>query len=307
LTRGLVFDIQHFAIHDGPGIRTTVFLKGCPLRCLWCHNPEGQETAPEIFYSPEKCILCGFCAQACPDGFHTLDDAGHTFDRTGCSACGECVAECYTRALEVTGQWMTVEQVLEAVLADRDFYAISDGATLSGGGMTLSGGEPVLQYDFTRGLLLAARQAGLHTCLETSGCGSAARYRELAPLVDLFLFDLKETNPGRHRLYTGISNRQILASLRLLVSSGAEVTLRCPVIPGLNDRADHFAAIGRLAEELGRVAEIQLMPYHPLGKSKRARLGKADPLGDLPRPTEDQVRAWVAAVQGETRVRVRKG
>lgn len=303
---GLVFDIQHFAIHDGPGIRTTVFLKGCPLHCLWCHNPEGQERVPELFFSPEKCILCGFCAQACPKGLHQVGEAGHTFDRAGCTVCeecanGACAAGCYTRALEVSGQWMAVEQVLDAVLADRDFYSPS------GGGMTLSGGEPVLQFDFTRDLLLAARQAGLHTCLETSGCGAPAQFRELAPLVDLFLFDVKETDPERHRRFTGAPNREILANLRLLVDSGAAVILRCPVIPGMNDRAEHFAAVGRLAEELGRVVEVQLMPYHPLGKSKRDRLGKSDPLGDLPRPEDAEIHGWVAAVQAHTQVRVKKG
>ena len=300
MSQGLVFDIQHFAIHDGPGIRTTVFLKGCPLHCLWCHNPEGQDPSVQIFFSPEKCIGCRSCEQVCARGLHRFIEGSHTYDRPGCTGCGDCTIECYSRALEVCGQWMTVEQVMDAVLADREFYHNS------GGGITLSGGEPVQQFAFTRDLLRAARQAGLHTCLETSGCGSPERYQEIAPEVDLFLYDIKETDPERHRQYTGITNRQILDNLHLLDRAGAAVLLRCPVIPGLNDREDHFAAVADLANHLRHLVEVQVLPYHPLGTSKSQRLGRDNPLAEIPRPEEDQVRAWFDAIQARTAARVRK-
>lgn len=301
MRKGLVFDIQHFAIHDGPGIRTTVFLKGCPLRCLWCHNPEGQASTPQIFFSAEKCIGCRACEPACPHGLHRFIEGSHSYDRAGCTACGRCTSECYSGALVICGQWLAVDQVIDAVLADRDFYQNS------GGGMTLSGGEPMQQFAFTRGLLRAARQAGLHTCLETAGCGSPAHYREIAPQVDLFLYDIKETDPVRHRQYTGISNRRILKNLFLLDQAGAALVLRCPLIPGLNDRQEHFAALADLANRLRRVVEVQVLPYHPLGTSKSQRLGQASPLGEIPRPAEEQVRAWVEAIQSLTAVPVRKG
>lgn len=299
--KGLVFDIQHFAIHDGPGIRTTVFLKGCPLRCLWCHNPEGQLSGPEMFFAPEKCIDCRACEAACPGGLHRFVAGEHRYDRAQCIACGKCAAECYSGALEVCGQWMTVEQALEAVLADRDFYRGS------GGGMTLSGGEPLRQYRFTRELLRAARREGLHTCVETSGCAPRAHFLALVKDVDLFLFDIKETDPARHRAYTGAGNRRILENLRLLDQAGAALVLRCPVIPGLNDRAEHFAAVAELASGLRGVVEIQVLPYHPLGSSKSQRLGREYPLGEILRPSEAQVQAWVSAIQERTAVKVIKG
>jgi glycyl-radical enzyme activating protein len=301
VSQGLVFDIQHFAIHDGPGIRTTVFLKGCPLHCLWCHNPEGQAPELEIFYAAEKCIGCRACAGECESRLHQFSGDEHIYNRADCTGCGNCTRECYARALEVSGKWMRVEDVLESVLSDRDFYQNS------GGGITLSGGEPMMQFAFTRDLLHAARQAGLHTCLETSGCGSPARFREISPLVDLFLFDIKETDTERHRQYTGVPNQEILSNLFLLDDAGAALLLRCPLIPGLNDRDEHFAGIARLANRLQNLVEVQVMPYHPLGSSKSKRLGKEYLLGDIPRPDEEQVRSWVAAIQAGTITRVRKG
>jgi pyruvate formate lyase activating enzyme len=299
--QGLVFDIQHFAIHDGPGIRTTVFLKGCPLHCLWCHNPEGQPHQPQIFYAPEKCIGCRFCEQACELGLHHFEGAQHIYDRINCTSCGRCVEECYSGALDQCGKWMSIEAVLESVLADRDFYVAS------GGGLTLSGGEPLSQFIFALDLLRAARLAGLHTCVETSGYASTRQFLEIAPHVDLILFDLKETDPELHRRFTGVGPTQILDNLFALDQSGAALLLRCPVIPGLNDRPDHFAALAQLASRLSHLVEIQVMPFHPLGQSKSARLGLAPGLVDIARPGEEQVRDWIAAIQAQSPVPVRKG
>ena len=287
---GLVFDIQHFAIHDGPGIRTTVFLKGCPLHCLWCHNPESQAAGMEIFYLPEKCIGCRACGEVCPEGAHHFEDNEHSLDRTVCVRCGACTLECYSGGLERVGQDMSVDAVLAEVLKD----------------LTLSGGEPMQQFDFTRALLQAAKSAGLHTCLETSGCSSRERYLEVAPLVDLFLFDIKETDPDLHRQFTGVSNEAIRSNLLALDHSGASLVLRCPLIPGLNDRPEHRAGMSELANRLHHVVEIHILPYHPLGTSKSQRLGKTPALPKATAPEDSQVSSWLAALQAQTGIPVRR-
>jgi len=294
MTQGMVFDIQRFSIHDGPGIRTTVFLKGCPLHCLWCHNPEGQEAQPEILFAPEKCISCRYCEQVCQQASHRFLQELHVFERSECDRCGDCTLECYAKALELSGETMTVQDVLEEVLKDQAFYQAS------GGGMTLSGGEPMQQFEFVLALAQAARQAGLHTCLETSGCSTMERFQEIAPYIDLFYFDLKETNPHLHRQYTGVSNLGIVANLLALDQAGAAITLRCPIIPGLNDRIDHFQGIAEIASRLRGLDEVHILPYHPLGSSKSQRLGKAVPQVEAERPPAAQVQAWVDGLQNLT-------
>jgi pyruvate formate lyase activating enzyme len=264
---GCVFDIQRFCIHDGPGIRTTVFLKGCPLRCVWCHNPEGIAPQPELSFMPDRCIGCGACARACRHGAHEFADGLHIPRRERCVVCGACAQECAPQALEVVGREQTVEEVLREVLSDRPFYETS------GGGMTLSGGEPTLQIDFAVALLAQARAAGVHTCVETCCHCSWERLEQMLPLVDLFLIDVKETDSARHRAWTGAPNEPILENIRRLDAAGAPMLLRCPLVPGLNDREDHWRAIARLARGLKHVRGVEVMPYHALGESKRARFG----------------------------------
>ena len=264
---GRIFEIQRFSIHDGPGIRTTVFMKGCPLRCLWCHNPEGIVSQPLLSFLPKKCIRCGYCLQACAQGAHGFVDDEHVLDREKCIVCGTCARECYSGALEVVGREASVEEVMATVVRDRPFYEDS------GGGMTLSGGEPTLQIDFCEALLRAAKGEGLNTCVETCGFSPYDRFERLLPLVDLFLFDLKETDSDLHRKYTGVGNKLILDNLRRLHDSEAHLLLRCPIVPGLNDRADHFDALAQIAVELHRLEGIEIMPYHALGTDKRERFG----------------------------------
>lgn len=269
-TVGLVFDILKFAIHDGPGIRTTVFLKGCPLDCLWCHNPESKDDRVEISYLPAKCVGCGACVAACPRGCHRLADGMHIYDRTACERCGACAVGCYARAIEQVGRLREVGEVLAEVLRDRPFYETS------GGGMTISGGEPLAQFGFTRELLARARAEGLHTALDTCGFAPQARYAELLPLVDLFLYDIKTTDPVRHRELTGQPLELIHANLRFLSDSGARLFLRCPLVPGVNDSDAELAGLAALANDLAGVEEIDVEPYHPLGVSKAGRMGYAE-------------------------------
>lgn len=296
-TRGSVFEIQKFCIHDGPGIRTTVFLKGCPLRCLWCHNPESQEREPEISLIGERCIGCGHCFKACPLNSHAMDSNGERiFHRARCRRCGACVEKCYARALEKIGREMSVEEVIADVEKDKPFYEAS------GGGMTVSGGEPLFQFDFTLALLREAKRRGLHTCVETCGFAPFEHLERLVPLVDLFLYDYKETDPARHREYTGVPREVIVENLVRLDRLGAKTILRCPIIPCANARDDHFAGIAALANQLDHICEIELMPYNPLGRSKSERLGKAAPIEDGSFPAPETVAAWAAKIAIATRV-----
>jgi len=297
---GTIFNIQKFCVSDGPGIRTVVFLKGCPLNCRWCHNPESKSARPETFFSPEKCLGCGKCAAVCSTGAHRMVDGLHAFDRSPCDNCGECSAVCPSDALERSGRTASVEEVLREVMADELFYKTS------GGGMTLSGGEPLLQHEFSAALLRAAKEKGLHTCMETCGFASEEVIREMIPLVDLFLFDYKLTDPALHKEYTGVSNEKILRNLALIDEAGRETVLRCPIIPTVNDTHDHFAGIAHVANRLKHIRRVELEPYHPLGSGKSEKLGKEYPLGDIRFPDDAEVQTWLEAVRAFTDVEVIK-
>lgn len=264
--KAMIFDIQHFSVHDGPGIRTTVFLKGCPLRCMWCHNPESWTGKPSLALYADKCIQCGRCAAVCPGEAHVFSEAGHSIRREACAVCGRCADICPVKAVAVIGKEMDSRQVLDDVLKDRCFYEESDG------GMTISGGEPMAAPEFVKELAAMAKEEGLHVCLETSGYCAREHLAELLPYVDLFLFDIKETDEQRHREYTGVSNRLILENLAFLDARGAASVLRCPIIPGANDRADHYDQIAALANSMRNVRGIDLEGYHPLGLSKQRSL-----------------------------------
>ena len=287
---GMIFGIQHFSIHDGPGIRTTVFMKGCPLRCLWCHNPEGMDRRPVLSFTPGKCVGCGQCFRICPK-VHQMADGQHGIDRSQCDACGKCARECCGKALEIVGRETSAAEVVAEVLRDESYYQTS------GGGITLSGGEPLAQVEFARALLKLSKDAGLHCALETNGCAPYDSLEPLLPLIDLILFDYKETDPEKHRLYTGQRNEFILERLRSLHDAGARIVLRCPIIPGLNDREDHFAAIAQMTRELGNLVGAQIMPYHRLGGAKAARMG-LEPQHEYEQPEESTIRQWKRSIRG---------
>lgn len=265
--KGIVFDIKGFAVHDGPGIRTTVFLKGCPLRCDWCHNPESQSSQPVLAQFKRNCIGCGKCLQRCPHGALSRSEDGIVIDRGLCQACGECANTCYAEALVMRGRTMTVEQVMVEVRKDTPFYENS------GGGMTISGGEPLQQPEFTLALLKAAKGEGLHTCLDTCGYAPWPVFEQVLPYVDMVLYDLKGVNPALHRQRTGRPNSLIMQNLRGLTSDGIAVKVRVPLVPGYNDRVADIRDVAEFIARLQHVPPVEILPYHRLGEGKYEALG----------------------------------
>ncbi len=267
---GMIFDIQRFSIQDGPGIRTTVFLKGCPLHCLWCHNPESGDCRPELFYEEKKCAGCLRCEAVCPKSLHRFEKGDHFFQREGCLRCMRCAGVCPTKALERCGEEKETGEILSVVLKDEIFYRQSNG------GMTLSGGEPLLQYDFSTSLLAEAKAMGLHTAVETSGY-CTRNLEEINRYVDLWLYDIKLTDREQHLRYTGVFPEIIWENLRFLNRIGAHIVMRCPIIPDVNLTEEHFRGVALLARELSHLQAVQFEPYHPLGVRKNFRLGKKPP------------------------------
>lgn len=293
----IVSSIQRYCLDDGPGVRTTVFLKGCPLRCLWCHNPETHRIEPELMQRDHKCTACGRCVVVCPRSARSLFLDGErpyvTVDRSLCSTCGKCVEVCPVQACEICGDEMTVDEVMATVVRDRIFYKSS------GGGMTVSGGECAAQPDFTLALLRQAADKGIDRAIETCGQGKAEFFREAAELGTLFLYDLKEMDPERHRELTGVSNERIIENLLMLMDMGARIHVRMPLVPGVNDSDEELAALADfLKENEGRYELCQIMPYHSMGNSKAAALGREKFLVD-PELTKNECAPcrdrWIAA------------
>jgi glycyl-radical enzyme activating protein len=287
---GIISDIQRGSLHDGPGIRTVVFTKGCPLDCLWCHNPECNSFSAQLFFNPEKCTYCGFCQAVCDQGVHQVSEDRHLVDFQKCNYCGLCIPECPRDALKIIGRKMKVAEVMETVCADDMFYQVS------GGGLTLSGGEPMAQFPFAHALLKEARSSGIHTCMETSGFAPQAQYEKILPVTDLFLFDYKATGSNNYRKYTGVEDELILSNLDFLYRHNKEIVLRCPVIPNINDQAGHFQAISALDRKYPRLSGITLLPFHDMGNGKRTGLGDPPTLPGLQTVPPETARGWIDAL-----------
>jgi pyruvate formate lyase activating enzyme len=273
MERGFVFNIQRFSVHDGPGLRTTVFLKGCPARCPWCHNPESQSHAPELLTFPERCIDCGTCRGVCP----------HGTDPARCTACGRCAEACPANAREIAGREMTVNDVMEVVTRDRVFYEES------GGGVTFSGGEPFAQPAFLRALLVAARREGLATAVDTCGFAGRDLLLELAPFVDLFLYDLKMLDPERHLRVIGVPLAPILSNLEAIAAGASRIWLRVPIVPSFTDSESDLQALAALAASHGAIRQISLLPYHATGMGKFRRLHKDYELAHISPPDRERM------------------
>jgi len=283
--RGVVFNIQRFSIHDGPGIRTTVFLKGCPLRCGWCSNPESASPTPEIITRDMKCIRCGKCVAACSQQAITVVDNTRTIQWEKCNYCMKCAQVCPSGAIEHAGEYMTVARVMDVVGRDAGFYGRSNG------GMTLSGGEPLVQWQFALKLLQAAKRRGLHTALDTTGYADWETLDEMLNFTDLVLYDVKHPNSARHQEATGVTNERILDNLRKTVAKpGLKVWVRHAVIPQFSDSEDELQELCKLVLTLKPpVEKISLLPYHKFGELKYAATGKVYPWKGIPVMTEEQV------------------
>ena len=278
--KGKIFEIKRFAVHDGDGIRTTVFFKGCSLKCLWCHNPEGLSSKAELAYFPHKCIACGECLSACPTGAHTLVNGAHHFDRARCIACGRCADGCLGNALTLYGKEYTVDELLPLLLKDKEFYQNS------GGGVTLSGGECLLQADFCAELLKELKSYGVHTAVDTCGQVAKGALEKVFPYTDVFLYDVKAFDGGVHKRCTGQGNDLILENLVWLSERGAAMEIRIPLVPDFNEK--ELDGIGGFLSRLRGITKVRLLPYHNFAGAKYEALGLENTLPQR-LPTQNEI------------------
>jgi pyruvate formate lyase activating enzyme len=289
---GNVYDIIKFSTRDGPGIRTTVFFKGCPLSCWWCHNPESQSIHPQLMFRPNLCAQCLACLSVCEQGAISAADGAVSTDLDKCTLCEACAQVCCTDAREIVGREMTVTQVMAEIERDIAFY------DESGGGVTFSGGEPLLQRDFLLALLQACKEKDIHTAVDTSGFAPWKVLESIAPYVDLFLYDLKTMDDARHREFTGVSNALILRNLRSLAERGYTLAVRVPIVPGVNDDEDAIRQIGAFAAALPHLSGVSLLPYHRAGVEKYRRLHQAYKLPQTRPPSDERMSELVRTLQG---------
>ncbi|MGE5632670.1 MAG: trans-4-hydroxy-L-proline dehydratase activase [Caulobacteraceae bacterium] len=283
MCKGRIFNIQKYSIHDGPGIRSTVFFKGCPLSCIWCHNPESQSFKPEILFYGKRCIGCGKCLEACQYRAISLQDGVICYDRNRCTLCENCVKACYAKARETAGQSVDVGYVMAQLEKDRIFYEES------GGGVTFSGGEPLSQLEFLIELLEQCRKKEIHTAIDTSGYAAPEVISRVGSLADLFLYDLKLIDDEKHKEYIGVSNKVIFENLELLSKLGKRIFIRIPLIPGINDDDENIKATAGIIHNTPGVSQVNLLPYHNMAADKYKRLDKPNCLMEIMVPSKEYV------------------
>lgn len=280
--KGVVFSIERFAVHDGPGIRTLVFLKGCPLKCLWCDNPESQKMESQIFLISDRCIGCRQCLSTCPQGATTLSESGEIIiNRKLCTNCGKCVETCYAGARVLTGKQMSVTEALEEIKKDLVFYRNSDG------GVTLSGGEPLMQADFSEQILKECHELSIHTAIETSGYADWQSIEHVLYHVDLILLDIKQMDSSKHRRYTGVPNEPILENAKKMSDLRIPMIVRVPIVPRYNDSEENIRTTTEFVLQLKSVESIELLTYHSYGAPKYHRLGMRYSLTELKPPSKE--------------------
>ena len=283
---GLISDIQRFSLHDGPGIRTTVFLKGCPLRCFWCHNPETWSAKPKLRYCKDACCGCGNCLEACPKEAHIVTGGCHTLRRELCTACGDCVDFCSYGALEIIGTYMTCDALFREITKDKHYYASS------GGGVTLSGGEPLSQHLFCLEFFRLCKSEGIHCAIETSGFAPWNVIESLLPYLNLVILDIKLMDEPKHLRHTGVSNKLILENAKRLSQTGTKLIVRTPVVPGVNNDAESIKGVYLFIRDFPNLIKYELMPYHKLAESKYESLGAENPAKGLSAVTREEI-SWL--------------
>lgn len=299
--KGIVFDVQKFALHDGPGIRTVIFLKGCPFKCVWCCNPESIAPEPQLAYDEARCNQCLECVEHCPTGALKNEGGKLSVTFSLCNACGNCVSECPKSAFKIYGYETTADALIAEVMKDEDYYRNS------GGGLTLSGGDPLFQFDFAHEILTKAKQKGLNTCVESEGFGTKEQFLKIIPLVDYFYFDYKITDPFDHERYTGVANKVVLENLEVLARHDKHITLRCVLVPGINDNDEHFRSIAALSKKYPAIRGVEVMAYHDFGSGKYKQIGKPLYPIDSKSVTPEVAEKWINRIREFGCTNVKKG
>lgn len=298
---GIIFDIQRFSLNDGPGIRSIVFLKGCMLQCRWCHNPESKSNKPQLKYLGNKCIQCRKCESLCRNNVHSFISGKHSLNFENCILCGKCIEECDLDCLSIVGKKISAEKIMDIVERDRIYYE------KSGGGLTISGGEPLYQAEFAIELAKEAKKRNLHVVVETSGFGDSEQFKKLTQFVDIFYFDCKHTNNDLHKKYVGVDLNLINKNRDYLKSIKKPCVLRCPIIPNYNFTEEHLRGIADIFKTNENIIRVDIMPYHSLGKSKAENIGSLYEMPDIQTLSNEEIENIIDNLKKLGVTDVRKG